>query len=296
MPTWEEMLSEAVRIPKELESVSARVLMIDRDLAKHYLGSNKSNYRKMSRSHVETITRDIKKGLWKFSNASIAFDRNGQLVDGQHRLLAIALSGITTPVLVVKGMPDESANNPSIDTGMRRRAHDHLKNNGTVNGREVASTVRKICGLLLENIDALDRCVTDAAVVEIVSCNPDIERCVRKMMPVKRICPVSIAATWFWVAVQEDEHLAHQFADSFIGDRECTNLDASVKLREILMLEKASSRHLTMRRQLSLFFSAWERKKLNAQVKGLRELKQIKIPRFVRDRIIEMRKPKTELN
>lgn len=81
--------------------------------------------RKVRKHHVEWFSNLIKKNEWVITHQGIAFDCNGRLIDGQHRLLAIAKSGIETPILVTKNLSPESYN--AIDTHSKRNIADIYK-------------------------------------------------------------------------------------------------------------------------------------------------------------------------
>ena len=79
--------------------VFARLEIITPAKARKMLERNTNN-RKVNKSHVAALARDIKNGHWFTNGQTICFDCNGVLTDGQHRLLAIILSGVTVESLV----------------------------------------------------------------------------------------------------------------------------------------------------------------------------------------------------
>jgi hydrogenase maturation factor len=81
--------------------------------------------RKVRLHHVEWFSNLIKKGEWVLTHQGIAFDVNGRLVDGQHRILAIAKSGVDTPILVTRNLEPEAYN--AIDTHSQRNMADVYK-------------------------------------------------------------------------------------------------------------------------------------------------------------------------
>ena len=83
--------------------------------------------RKVRLHHVEWFSNLIKNGEWVLTHQGIAFDVNGRLVDGQHRMLAIAKSGIDTPILVTRNLEPEAYN--AIDTHSKRNTADIYKIN-----------------------------------------------------------------------------------------------------------------------------------------------------------------------
>lgn len=99
-------------------------LEITPQMAKEFLGKSEGNPRwKDGRKivniqSVSRIERDIREGNWHPGNNTIAFDANGVLVDGHHRLMAIERAGITVPSVVVWGV--DEAGQRHIDDGARR--------------------------------------------------------------------------------------------------------------------------------------------------------------------------------
>lgn len=90
-------------------------------LAQEYLKRNISN-RAVRYGTVVAYTKAMTMGRWIANGPPITFDTNGNLIDGQHRLLAIIKSGITIRMMVCRYAPPESAK--VIDTGMIKRMGD----------------------------------------------------------------------------------------------------------------------------------------------------------------------------
>ena len=64
---------------------------------------NKDN-RKLSKSQVNAIVKSINKDGWMFDGQSITFNVEGNLTEGQHRLHAIVITGITAKVSISLGV------------------------------------------------------------------------------------------------------------------------------------------------------------------------------------------------
>lgn len=97
--------------------------LITPELAEAYLGKNMLN-RHRDTKRVSQIADDMTNGDWMLTHAGIAFDWNGELVDGQHRLAGIVKSGEPQTILVVHGLdPDVRY---VIDTGRPRTAANSL--------------------------------------------------------------------------------------------------------------------------------------------------------------------------
>ena len=63
--------------------------------------------RNIRQNAVERMINDLKKGNWIFQPQPIIFNQSGELIDGQHRLWAIVMSGVSMPCLVAFGWPTE---------------------------------------------------------------------------------------------------------------------------------------------------------------------------------------------
>jgi hypothetical protein len=80
--------------------------------------------RKISKERVAVYLRDMNSGSWEFNGDAIRLDENGILIDGQHRLTAVAKSGMACEFLVIKGV--KSSTKHTIDSGKGRTGGDAL--------------------------------------------------------------------------------------------------------------------------------------------------------------------------
>lgn len=108
--------------------------------AEKWLERNRSN-RNVSKKAVERLTGAIRRGEWIFNGASIVFDSDGWLLDGQHRLHAIALSGNTVQSNVTRGV--EVTAQFTMDSGGRgsRTLADALSMRGETNASLLAGAL-----------------------------------------------------------------------------------------------------------------------------------------------------------
>jgi len=86
---------------------------------------NKGN-RRVRKALVNYLLRQIQNGEWQSDHPQpIVFSADGRLIDGQHRLFAIAESGRTVLAMVVTGVRD--ALREYIDTGISRQLEDRVE-------------------------------------------------------------------------------------------------------------------------------------------------------------------------
>jgi hypothetical protein len=91
--------------------------------AEKYLQFNTSN-RNLRNSLVSQYARDMENGVWKLTHQGVAFNCDGTLLDGQHRLSAIVESGVTVQMLVARGV--DSKHQLVMDDHAKRSAGDAL--------------------------------------------------------------------------------------------------------------------------------------------------------------------------
>jgi hypothetical protein len=109
--------------------MKTQILTVTKELADKMLESNTTN-REVRPANVEKYVKILKAGEWKLTHQGIAFDTDGKLVDGQHRLMAISQTGIEATMMVTHGVDPETF--MVLDQGARRNAADILHLNPRV--------------------------------------------------------------------------------------------------------------------------------------------------------------------
>lgn len=95
-------------------------------MAKTFLESNTIN-RKLRVETVKQLADVIKRGEWVTTHQGISVSRNGNLLDGQHRLQAIVESGATVKMAVTFNQNEDSFK--VIDCGLSRSLHERTNLN-----------------------------------------------------------------------------------------------------------------------------------------------------------------------
>jgi hypothetical protein len=124
------------------------VMDITPEIADAWLSRCNSHNRKLIDSHVERLVREMKGGRWRLTHQGIAFNTNQVLLDGQHRLWAVFLSGVTVPMRVFFNEPPQSLQ--AIDA-VQARSNDQIitlsGGCGLVGRKELATLRSMITGL-----------------------------------------------------------------------------------------------------------------------------------------------------
>jgi len=101
--------------------MKTQLIEVTPKLAREWLKANKAN-RPLRPSHVETLRMSFERGEYVTTHQGVAFDEDGVLLDGQHRLTAISLlpDGYSFSMLVTEGLPRQSAF-PVVDAVQAKR-------------------------------------------------------------------------------------------------------------------------------------------------------------------------------
>jgi len=96
---------------------------VDSKRARELLATMRHN-RKVTRTVVEDYARQMREGLWRSTSQGLIIDWNNQLMNGQHRLLAVVESGVTIEVDVTYG--EDPENFMVLDKHRKRDLRDDL--------------------------------------------------------------------------------------------------------------------------------------------------------------------------
>ncbi len=112
-----------------------------------WLETCNTNNRKVSEMHVQRLARDMSEGKWVLTHSGIAFGPDGTLLDGQHRLWAIMVSGVSVEMFVWQNVDPQSM--MAIDCGKIRSVTDILNiagENGDVTRSDLATLRAMLAG------------------------------------------------------------------------------------------------------------------------------------------------------
>ena len=104
--------------------IDSHIETITPELARQYLEANIGTNRRINEKTVAQYASDMRNRKWRLTHQGIAFNKDGKLVDGQHRLKAIILANIPVQMMVTRNLEDESMQN--IDQNRPRSQRDSL--------------------------------------------------------------------------------------------------------------------------------------------------------------------------
>lgn len=141
-----------------------------------------TNNRPLAPQRVEMLRNEIEAGRWKETHQGIAFNKDGDLLDGQHRLAAIIAAGKSVFMTATFGLEDSAV--LAIDTGKTRSNGDILGLNGYMDGARLAAAARlamQLEAIWNNNGKAVGKAFrpTPAMIAAWVKANPDMVGCVK---------------------------------------------------------------------------------------------------------------------
>lgn len=167
------------------------------EMAREWLKNNQQN-RSVRRMVVECYKREMLAGRWKLTHQGVAFDEQMNLLDGQHRLMAISESGISVWMMVSFNV--ESSARLVIDDHAKRDYADSIRLGlGVVN---IDSRIVGVLRMLVENVCTKPTKSELAAVLN--TCSEPIEMFSELIHTKDRGCAsaptcAALVAAWFYV-------------------------------------------------------------------------------------------------
>lgn len=237
-------------------------------LAEKWLAKNNRN-RLPRIGQVQFYANQMAAGKWRVNGEAIKFDSNGNLLDGQHRLMAVIQSGETVRVLTVFGLEPEVFS--TLDQGAKRSLKDHFDLLGEKNTSVLASATR-----LMALYDRGDITVTGSAAkvsgedgMATLDRHPGLRRSAGVMGGVT-IMARSPLAFLHYLFSQRDEGLADQFV-AWLRDGEGLTRSMPVyRLREWMIRNTRNRVQPSTLDTLRAVAHAWNKTRAGESCRSLR--------------------------
>ena len=230
---------------------------LDPSLAQDFLDNRNTRNRPVSKAVVNRYAEAMKSGKWKLIPHGIAIDTNGALVDGQHRLMAVAISGVTVPMQVTWDVDPETFF--VIDTGKTRSNSDIIGIHEPNYCKEIAGAL----GLLKKHLDGtlhwrnssrtsnLDANVMYAKYPRITEGIPWIAR-------LKHVGCVGSLTLFLWYALSEkDEEAAGAFLSKLATGADLEEHHPILVLRNRIINDRMTRISRPKEELVALTFKAW---------------------------------------
>ena len=229
--------------------------------AAELLKGNVAN-RSLIKRKIAQYVSDMKNGLWTPDTAeTVKLTKNMRVLDGQHRLHAIVIAGVTIDMFVAYNVPETAMNN--IDTGTARSVKNIVELNGIPNAQHISSMLKKyIAYVMFPNLpdhDPVKKGGADAnMVLKLYNEKPDTwQEIVSKISKSKKIFKIELSylMAWYGLCLDIDEADTTLFFDMLIAGLFTNEKDPIRLLREYLISNKVGNDSRAT--QYAIFVKAW---------------------------------------
>lgn len=267
-------------VPVTAGTVHVEFVDVTPDKASGWLHFNTNN-RILSKATVNAWAEEMRSGKWRFNGEPIQFDREGRLINGQHRLHAIVASGATIRCLVVYGL--EPSAQMTIDIGRTRAAGQQLSLLGIGSGTDMAALATALIRLDKsdDQVWASSNQPAKATVIDFCVLNHELMlralnygHAAYKALGVPRVTHAAVAARAISAGHQDDWDWFH---GGFISGANLPLGDPRIELRNrIVKLIRGGGNQWLQQQRVAITIKAF-----NAYLEG----RSVKLLRFNRDEL-----------
>jgi hypothetical protein len=270
----------------------SRVQTISPSKAAELLEANTTN-RPLSRAVVHSFAEAMRRGDWVVTHQGIAFDVNGVLFDGQHRLAAIIEADQPVELTVFTDVNEGTFD--VLDTGKRRNAADVLAIEGEKSSAMLAAMVRTVW--LYENRPDLNwsgggAAVTNHQVVETLDQHPKLRQFVtvgEQIATATGMIKSAAGAASYLVSRASKRAELDEWYEGIIDGAGLRKQDARLVFRRVMfnMARKQAGqaiRRRESREHVALYIKAFNAWRANERVNQLRFNPREPMPRIDRTR------------
>lgn len=232
-----------------------------------YLKKNDHN-RPRSETLRDRYAAAMSEGEWIDCGDSIRFNCDGTLIDGQHRLEAIIKSGVTIPMLVIRGLPKDTFK--QIDAGKIRTNGDCLGAAGEMNYNQLAAAIRWI-GVISDRKSWKSMAVSRKKLFRVLDSHPKLRDSAAYVNHVKarQICSSGILTACHYVFAKLDQAMADKFLLDLGGGEGLKRTDPVYVLRERLRRSRTERETLPPDCIAAFVIKAWNATRKGEVIKKL---------------------------
>lgn len=246
-------------------SIVVEVVTITPECASQWLKCNRNN-RPVRHRHVEFLADEITSSNWQLNGQPIVISENEEVLDGQHRLMAIIESGIAVKSLVVYGINAEAFK--TMDTGAVRTGSDALALFFPDAQRNIVKSIGSAvpwCRRLERGFYGDKTKTSNTEVISYVQAHPSLWRCAEVLSGYpKDSRPISLGCgtALYDIFQRKDEVLAERFMRAFFTGELISINEPEYVLRQMLIkdAQRLSSYPTDIRMKMCVKAWNWRRR------------------------------------
>lgn len=263
-----------VKTAGKASGVKSDPMPIDADIAREFLSREKppaagvaGTNRKSGQGTVREYANAMLRGEWELTHQGIAFNEDGEMVDGGHRLRALLLAdseqpGITIEMMVTTGLSNKAR--LAMDTGRRRVPSDFLRMLGKTNTSSLGGILRLVyCyyNVPWSHIETWSRHrITPRMQEDFLNEHPGLEDAVAETFALKKIFKASaLGAFWYIVKTERPDLDVAEFLEELRSGELLQKGDPALTLRELMLNSKGALRRFEASEELALLIKAFNK-------------------------------------
>lgn len=264
--------------------IDIQVVMISSKTAAEWLEKYKGPNRRISELQVLKFQADMESGRWHFEGAPIKISKTGKLLDGQHRLTALAntVPEMELPFLVIRGLDDDAQ--LYMDQGQVRTCGQQLSLRGVSNSSLYAAASKLYLDWTRNRLfrSTTRGCTSKPEIIEWVLENQPLLEKVSQTDFAKTDAPASVVGAFAMAILQASPARAYRFLKQLHAGTGLQEGDPILALDRRLRNIRKSGTRVSSREYLAMFIKAW-----NAWVMGDR-LQKLQIPQLTEENFPEL--------
>lgn len=219
--------------------LSAKIVTITPKLALQLLGRNTHN-RSVVQARVDQYATDMRKGDWQVNGEAIKISSDGQILDGQHRLMAVLEADTSIESLLITGLPPAAQETMDTSTWPPRSG-----SSASMSATSSGAGRPAVNGSVKQLSRTLER-------------NPEIRDSVKLAASLRRSwLGVSVMAGMHYLFATADRDDADDFINKLATGESLTSADPIYVLRERLIKEHYDAGGLHSRVKFAFLVRAW---------------------------------------
>lgn len=260
-------------------AIEAKVMSVTPEMAKDLLSPKKNSHnRRLQDRTVKLYARNIETGDWALNGEAIKIAEDGTLLDGQHRLAAVALTGKTVPMLVITGLPLQAQE--TMDLGRKRNANDSFMLRGERHTTALSAITRRVV-LWERNDRGFREPVSFAELSALLEKYPEIRRSAEEAVRVHsmfKFLPISALGTAHHLMSRVAADEVPWFFQRIADGAELTTGDPVLVLRNRAMSDKGAGQRITDVRGMGYIVYAWNKYRAGESITKIQHPVDAQIP------------------
>lgn len=254
-----------------MSKVTTEIVTITPGRAELWLQRNPKN-RNLSKRAVENLAAAITRGEWSLNGASIVFDADGNLLDGQHRLAAIVLAGKEVESVVTWGVDPHAQTTMDFGGGGRRSLSDQLTMRGESHSTKLAAALAHLYRFETGRIRDQSVAPTIIQGLELLDQHPNLRASIQFGVAANYALKVNPSLTGYlhYRLSLIDPIDADDFFNKLISGEDLHRGDPIHTLRAALVRDATALKRLPQIHIHAYFIKAWNAYKLGEELRLLR--------------------------